>query len=339
VFDWSVGVTSNVSAMPLRHIGLIVHRGRPEAVAAAEQVRSWAKDHDVVAIDMDVWSDDKHGSGRMSASAEARKAGHPELVVTIGGDGTFLRGVRVAAHDDVPVLGVDVGRVGFLTEVAPENITDALDAVYRGETTQDLRLLLSARASRHPQIPAEMRNFLSYGRGPLLPAPAGTDKDGGVLLDVAALNDVVIEKLVRDRQASVDVVFNDTTFASYSADALIVASPTGSTAYSFAAGGPIISPQVSGLIFTPVAPHMIFDRSVVLGAEETVTIRVLGHSGPVVISIDGQPRGVLDADDWISIAVAPKPARIVRLTPSHFYKRVRDKFSLGGAPAAIADRG
>jgi NAD+ kinase len=126
-------------------------------------------------------------------------------------------------------------------------------------------------------------------------------------------------------------------FASYSADALIVSSPTGSTAYSFAAGGPILSPQLDALVFTPVAPHMVFDRSLVLSVHQRIGVRVLARSGQIAVSVDGQLRGVLDPNDWITVYAGPKRARLVRVADSPFLERVRMRFGLADAWAALAD--
>lgn len=354
----------------------MIHHGRPSAVTAADRVRSWASAHRVPVTEVDVWQPDQLATTRRNSVDEAAASGHPDLIVTIGGDGTFLRGARIAAQDDVPVLGVNVGRVGFLTEVEPEEIESALAAFVAGKATLDERLMLTMRASRPLDIPAGLQAMLCYGRGPLLPPPPPrtTPPDGqalpdgqtpanqqtpanhrpppnhpppdghptpngrsGVELDVTAVNDIVFEKLARDRQASLGVYVDGTLFASYSADALIVASPTGSTAYNFAAGGPIVSPRVRALVFTPVAAHMVFNRSLVVGADEEITVRVMEHSGQVVVSVDGQLRGVLDPGDWVGVIPAPRLARLVRLRPSDFYSRLRSRFGLSDAPAAVAD--
>lgn len=322
-------------------IGLVVHSGRPAAVAAAQTVREWAQQHGIRCTEIDVWASGD-GGVRYHASEEAARAGQPDLIVTVGGDGTLLRGVRVAAPIGALVLGVNVGRVGFLTEVSPEDLVTALDAVHAGRYRVDARLTLTMRASRPLEIPAGMEALLRYGRGPALPAPQirpGTAEQvgWGVPLDVLALNDVVVEKLARERQASVAVYVNARLFASYSADALIVASSTGSTAYSFAAGGPILSPQLDALIFTPVAPHMVFDRSLVVAIEQRIGVRVLERSGQVAVSIDGALRGVLDPGDWISVYAGPRRAKLIRLKDTDFLDRVRDRFALADAAAALAD--
>jgi NAD+ kinase len=327
----------------IRRIGLVVHGGRPAAVAVGKRVREWAASRcSAGCVDIDVWSEDPE-QPRRNAMDEAAAAGYPDLVVTVGGDGTLLRGIRIAAPLDIPVLGINCGRVGFLTEVESEEITAALEAVNAGRTQIERRLMLTMRASRPLEIPAGAGALLNSGRGPLLPAPrvregAVESPAWGVPLDVLALNDVVVEKLARDRQASVAVYVSSQLLGHYSADALIVASSTGSTAYSFAAGGPVVSPHVPSLVFTPVAPHMVFDRSLVLDARrERVTIKVLEHSGQAAVSVDGQLRGVLNPGDWVSVYAASHWARLIRLRETDFLQRVTDRFGLADAAAALAD--
>jgi NAD+ kinase len=327
--------------MQLRTLGLVVHGGKPQAGEAAEVVRQWTAQHGIGCAAIDVWGPDAT-DGRLSAAEEAARAGHPELVVTIGGDGTFLRGARIAAAIGAAVLGVDIGRVGFLTVVEARDLTDALDAVLQDRFEIDERLTLTLCASRPLAIPPGIEALLRYGRGPMLPAPpvrerVPNDPDAGVPLDIHALNDVVFEKLARDRQASVAVFVDGRRFAAYSADALIVSTPTGSTAYSFAAGGPVLSPTLAGLVFTPVAPHMVFDRSLVLAREQRIAVQVLERSGQVAVSVDGALRGVLDPGDWVSVHADPTGARLVRLGEVDFLGRVRSKLGLADAAAAVAD--
>lgn len=321
----------------MHRIGLVVHTGRAVARDAAVEARLWCAEHDVLCVDLDVWSDQRrHSRDEVSA------AGPLDLVVTIGGDGTFLRGVRMASVAMCPVMGVNVGRVGFLTDVRPEDIRVALDEALAGTARIEDRLTLTLRASRALTIPPGLETLIRYGRGPSLPPPEVRDSSEavvgwGVALDVTAVNDVVFEKLARERQASIGIYLGARLFATYSADAVVVASPTGSTAYSFAAGGPVLSPYLDAVIFTPVAPHMIFDRSIVISTREIIAIRVLGGSGQVAVSVDGQLRGVLDPGDWVAVHASPTPAQLLRFGDADFYDRLRRRFSLADAPAASAD--
>lgn len=322
--------------MPLKRLGLVVHGGKASAVTTGQRVRAWGERHGVDVVPIDVWGEE---SPRRHARDEVAEAGALDLVVTVGGDGTFLRGVRIAAAADAPVLGVDLGRVGFLTEVAADQVDEALDAVHDNRALVEDRLTLGMRASRALEIPEAMDALLRYGRGQMLPAPMARNNDSdevdwGVSLDVMALNDVVFEKLSRDHMATVGVYVRNRLFAAYSADAFVVATPTGSTAYSFAAGGPLLSPRLDALIFTPVAPHMVFDRSVIAAADEAFTVRVLEASNRIAVSVDGQLRGVLDPGDWITVFAHPWRAQLVRMGPSDFYGRVRNRFGLTDAPAA-----
>ncbi|HZZ51057.1 MAG TPA: NAD(+)/NADH kinase [Pseudonocardia sp.] len=321
--------------MTIECIGVVVHHGKQAALSAAEVVWDWARRSGRNCVELDVWD-----------KPETDLDSIPDLIVTVGGDGTFLRGVRAGAGSAGTcgslVLGIDVGRVGFLTEVTVADIPTALDAVCRGDYQVDERMVLTARASRPLIVPPEVDAVIRYSRGPLYPPrharPAPAESNGsGVLLNFAALNDIVFEKLARDRQASLAVYVMGRRFASYSADALIVSTPTGSTAYNFAAGGPILSPSMDALVFTPVAPHMIFDRSLVLGGDQEVALRVLEQSGPVTVSVDGQLRGVIEAGDWVSVFAGPNRARLVRMKDTDFLARVRERFGLTDAAAALAD--
>ncbi|MFD8456139.1 NAD(+)/NADH kinase [Streptomyces antimycoticus] len=325
--------------MAVNRLGMVVHQARPTAVAAAHTARAWAAAHDISCYELDVW---RGGQPRRSAKEEAAAAGHPDLIVTFGGDGTFLRGARLAAVNGAAALGVNVGRVGFLTEITVDQVEDALDAVHDGRATIEERMLLTLRASRPLEMPEGMEALLRYGRGPSPPPPKvrpgqGPEEVGwGIPLDVIAVNDVVFEKLARDRQAGLGVYVSGQLLASYAADAIIVATPTGSTAYSFAAGGPVVSPHMDAVVFTPVAPHIAFDRTVVAAVDEAVAVRVLPTSGQVAVSLDGQLRGVLDPGDWVAAYRAPNRLRLVRLAPTRFYHRLRDRFRLADSPAVDA---
>lgn len=330
--------------MPVHRIGMVVHEGRTTAVDTARSVHEWAGDRGVSCTQIDVWSKGPRRAGR----AEAHAAGDPDLVVTLGGDGTFLRGARIAVKTGAGVLGVDLGKVGFLTEVPAAEVCAALDAVHCDSAFVEERMTLTMRTSRRLAVPEQMESFLCAGRAPVVaPPPMRQDGEGeqdtdqdeghGIPLDINAVNDIVLEKLTRDRQVSAGVYVAGRLLASYSADAFAVATPTGSTAYSFAAGGPILSPHMDALVFTPIAPHMTFNRSVVAAPDEPVALRVLPNSGPAAVSVDGQIRGLLDPGDWIAVYRAEQRVRLIRMGPTDFYGRLRDRFRLTDAPATAIE--
>jgi NAD+ kinase len=323
--------------MDLRSIAVAVNRGRPEATEAADRLAAWAARRGVRLVEPDVWSAD-----RQDPTTTVRDAGGVDLVVTLGGDGTFLRAVEFAKAADAPMIGVNVGRVGFLTETEPTALIPLLEATITDRAFVDERMTLTVRANRPLGIPPELDALIRTGRGPTLPAPGvrpGSPEEvgWGVQLDVTALNDVTFEKLSRDRQASIGVYVGSRLFMTYSADALVVASPTGSTAYSFAAGGPVLSPRARALVFTPVAAHMAFDRSLVLGQDEVVSVRVLEHSGQVLMTVDGAARAVLDPGDWVGVYAQPWTVRLLGRGRPDFTGRLRERFGLADSLAALAD--
>jgi NAD+ kinase len=224
--------------------------------------------------------------------------------VTVGGDGTFLRGAHVAAERDCPVLGVKVGRLGFLTEVEPEEALDLIRDALSGDASIEERLSATACAE------------------------GGTE-----FVPQWALNEIMVEKRARHRLVRLAVEVDGEYVTTFSADGVVVATPTGSTAYSFSARGPIVSPEVRCLVLTPIAAHMVFDRSFVLGADQQVVLEVVGDE-PGLLSADGRESVELPVGSRARIGAAERPARLVRRAGAPpFLSRVRDKFELPGDPA------
>jgi NAD+ kinase len=277
----------------VRIAGFVVHPARRAATIAAERLAAWFADHGVDAR----WFDD----ARSDDDEEVRRfVDALDLIVSVGGDGTFLRAARVAWRGDVPILGVKVGRVGFLTEVEPEGAEAVLACVLDGTATIEERLAVVAE-----------------------PVAASFAPQWG-------LNEVMVEKRARHRIVRLAVFVDDVYVTTFSADAVIVATPTGSTAYSFSAGGPIVSPTVPCLIVTPVAAHMVFDRSLVLAAAQRVTLEVVGEEAGL-ISADGRESLELAVGARIRIGAASHASRLVRPDGAPpFHELVRDKFGLPG---------
>jgi len=222
-----------------------------------------------------------------------------DLVISLGGDGTMLRSVDAAYEAGVPVLGVNVGQMGYLTEVEPTEFGAALDRLLAGDYEVAERMVL--------EISVESASS-AHGRW-------------------YALNEAVVEKVHTGRLARLEVDINGTFFTTYAADGVIVATPTGSTAYSFSARGPIVSPRHRCVLLTPVSPHMLFDRSLVLAPEETLRFTVCDdHS--VVLTADGRELGELAAGDTVSCRGGDRPARIVTFGPRDFHQILKAKFGL-----------
>ncbi len=278
----------------MKVVGFVVHEGREAAVAAATSLqRSLEGDGEQVV---------QVGDGRGVAALD--------LVVSVGGDGTFLRAAHVAAEAAAPVLGVKVGRLGFLTEVEPDEALSLIRQALAGGAEIEERLAVVAE-----------------------PGGSGTfDGQWG-------LNEIMVEKRARHRLVRLAVEVDGAYVTTFSADGVVVATPTGSTAYSFSARGPIVSPDVPCLVLTPVAAHMVFDRSFVLGAQQRVVLEVVGDE-PGLLSADGRETVELPVGSRALIRAAERPARLVRRPAAQpFLSRVRDKFELPGEPAAGHSRG
>jgi NAD+ kinase len=264
-------------------VGFVVHEGRPAAVDAAEHLRA-----------------DLEAAG-VTCEAPARDGA--ALVVAVGGDGTFLRGAHIAAAIGVPVLGVKVGRLGFLTDVDPGGAAALVMEALAGGAPVEERLAVVAE-------PLEGATFDSQW----------------------AMNEIMVEKRARHRLVRLRVEVDGEYLTTFSADGVIVATPTGSTAYSFSARGPIVAPSVDVLVVTAVAPHMVFDRSFVLGPEQVVTLQVVGEE-PGLLSADGRDAIELPVGAAVRIRRADRAARFVRRPDAApFVARVREKFDLPADP-------
>ena len=280
-------------------IGLVVHSGRHESVTAATETarRLEALGADVVAAADGGTS----GFADIAVVDQESFAAGLDLAVSLGGDGTFLRAAHLCRDAGVPVLGVNLGRLGFLAEIERDELHAALASVSRGEYEVQDRPTLEVRVI----------------------AP-----DGVRLADGWALNEVSVEKTARQRLLLMDVHVGDSLFAKVPADALVVATPTGSTAYAFSAGGPILSPSVRATLVTPVAPHSLFDRTLVVASDEVVRVQILDDQEPAVVSADGRPPTTVPAGGTIEVVGDGHPVRVARVGPRDFYSVVRTKFGL-----------
>lgn len=218
------------------------------------------------------------------------------LVVAIGGDGTVLRAARRAVADGVDIVGINLGELGYLAEVEPSGWEHALGAYFDGTHQIEERMVVSSAVA------------------------------GGAAL-APGLNEVVIEKQALGRTVRLGVSIDGTHFTSYVADGLILATPTGSTAYSLSARGPIVAPSHRAIVLTPVSPHTLFDRSLVLEPSSVVSVTVLGDRD-AAISIDGQEQCRLPVGGTVTVTAAPEPVRFVTFGGRNFHQILKAKFGL-----------
>jgi len=223
--------------------------------------------------------------------------GRADLLIVLGGDGTILRVARQFIGTGLPLLGVNLGQMGFLAEVEPPMLEGALQLLLESKYKVRHRLMLSARVLR------EDRQVAEY----------------------IALNDIVVAKGPASRIIYVETYVNDKHLESYPCDGLIVATPTGSTGYSLSAGGPIVNPALDVMIITPICPHLLHHRSVVVSSNERVSLRMLTRQAEVVLTVDGQVTLSLQDNDLVQVTRAPLTTPLVQLQGTDFYTLLHRK--------------
>lgn len=251
-----------------------------------------------------VWSHDAAAlmsSGPRAVADRAELPRQVDLVLVLGGDGTLLAMAKAIAESgrDIPILAVNFGSLGFLTEITRPELHQSLDAVIAGRATHDFRMLLQAHAT----------------------------SGGRVIATHVALNDVVFSRTALSRMIELSVSVGDQFVTTVKADGLIVATPTGSTAYNLAAGGPIVHPSMDALVLTPIAPHTLSNRPIVIAADRDVRVRSDSNNAgdEVYVTIDGQTGFGLKQGDEIAISKAERRLRLVRATTRSYFEVLRQK--------------
>jgi len=265
-------------ALTVAVVAFVPHPNRQAATDLAHQAVSWlaTQGHEAVIVGVD----------EVLPSVD--------LVVSLGGDGTMLHSVALVGEAATPVLGVNVGHLGYLTDVEPADLTKALDGFLRGEFRLEHRLALDVT------IGATVHR---------------------------ALNEVVLEKASSGHTVRLALAIDGEALVTYAADGLIVATPTGSTAYNLSARGPICSPTHRGLIVTPVSAHMLFDRSLVLDADQRVDVEVLGPTSALLV-VDGRRIGQVEPGVRVAVVASGVDAALVRFGKHDFHRVLRAKFGL-----------
>ncbi|HEX9066706.1 MAG TPA: NAD(+)/NADH kinase [Streptosporangiaceae bacterium] len=280
---------------------MVLHPARDSA-EAVEAILSWARRNQVQVLGV------AEEISRLDCAAiavpPAELASRSDLLVSLGGDGTMLRAMRLCDRQRAPVLGVNLGKLGFLAEVDVPQLPAALSAIDGHRFTVEPRLAVDA-----------------------------------VLGDevVTAFNDVAVVRFPGQPSAVVAVRAAGHRFVTYSADAVVVATPTGSTAYSFSAGGPIVSPAVEALLVTPAAPHSAYNRGLVVSVHDSLVLEVLEPSGRLAVEVDGRVAAHVQPGDRIELRPRPGAAHVVRLGQANFYERARRKLRLTDSAEVSGD--
>ena len=253
-----------------------------------------------LAEEMAAWIEQRGLQAQTCTVRDASTALHlreSDLLVTLGGDGSILRAARTAAPHGAPILGVNLGRVGFLTEAEPETWRDVLSRALVDDYWIEERMMLRVAAYR----------------------------SGETLGQAEALNDVVVGRGAQARVVHLHAEVDGGHLATYVADGLIVATPTGSTAYALAAGGPVLPPQLRNILLVPVAPHLSMERPIVLS--EGVTVRITVTAGrPAVLTVDGEIQAELESEDEVIVEASPHVARFARVQEkTYFYKTLVER--------------
>jgi len=273
----------------------LVHPGRPDALALTLETAEWIAAEGHMARVLEFTAPDRVSEAGRELDIDDVDLRGAAVVVSMGGDGTFLRAVRLAWAEDIPVLGVNFGRVGYLPDLVPEDVRVALTRVFEGRTVIESRCALEVAIGAADADRSSAHETFSH----------------------LALNEVVLEKIIFGHTVCLATSIDGEEMLTYSADGLLIATPTGSTAYNLSAGGPILSPVLRAMVVTPVAPHLTLDRSLVLTDEQRFTVEIAADRAAVLV-IDGEEIGRLEPGSTVSCQVATRPVRVVRNDPRGF---------------------
>jgi NAD+ kinase len=280
-------------------VGVVLHPGR-DCNSAMFELLAWASSRKVTVLAVE--DEASRVPGRVEGVAPADLARRSDLMVSLGGDGTMLRAMRMSCGPKPPVLGVNVGKLGFLAEIDPPEMAAALCAIDEHRFTVEPRSAVKAEFTGQETV---------------------------------AFNDVDLARIPgHGSSILVELIVESHPFVRYAADAVIVATPTGSTAYNFSAGGPLVSPMAEGLLVNPVAPHSAFNRALFLSSSEKVLLTVLEGSGEPALEADGILVGRLKPGDTVEVGTVPAAANVVRLGRTTFYQRAQRKLRLTGSAEA-----
>jgi NAD+ kinase len=292
-------------------VAFVVHPGRPQAAELAERASKWlsSRGHTIETIVSDV--DHTHEEAERAVVGPPRdvpdglQGAHIDLAVSLGGDGTMLRTVAATVARGVPVLGVNLGHLGYLTEVDPDALETALERFISGDYRIEERMTLQVRLEP----------------GASNPAPEGAQ------LSYTVVNEAVVEKTVPGHTIRISAAVAGKPLVTYAADGILVATPTGSTAYNLSLRGPILSPHLTAVVVTPISPHMLFDRALVLAPDERLRLELAVPRRAQVV-LDGRSVTTMEPGDALECRAGDAPARLVSFGGRDFHTILRARFHL-----------
>lgn len=284
----------------MNSIGIIINNEKKKAVAITEQIAGWLQKHGKKVMITRIGSETvNHGFVTCSEEKLAREA---ECIIVLGGDGTLLSCARTIAANGIPMFGVNLGQLGFLTEIELHDLEPALEKLISGQFQIEERMMIQATVRR----------------------------GGREISSFHALNDAVITKGAFARLIRLKTFVNDEFFDIFPADGLIISTPTGSTAYSLSAGGPLVVPDLRLMLVTPICPHTLYSRPLVIDQDSIVKVEVEKTQAEVMLTIDGQSGIQLQPYDEVVIKKAPFNAKFMKLNQRGFYEILRRKLKEGG---------
>jgi NAD+ kinase len=292
------------STTPAKRVALIGRRKLPEALATLSAAAEWLAANGATPV-IEIESARAAGlETRWTTAARDTLTQGVDVVLAFGGDGTLLEAAGVVAHSgsQAPLVGVNLGRLGFLTEIDRSELTATLEDLVHGRGRIETRLMLEGRI----------------------------ESTTGSLVERLALNDIVVTRSALSRMTEMDITVDGQFVSDVKADGLIVASATGSTAYNLSAGGPIVHPSLDAIVLTPIAPHTLTHRPLVLPASVAITLRpAIDAQAEVIVTFDGQHGFRLSPGDLVQVRRASRPLRLIRTSSRTYFEMLRQKLKWG----------
>ncbi len=277
----------------VKTIGLVINSYKEQIIQIGRQLVALLQQQQVSVIAIGKEAE----ALQLTPSVEEDFCQQAQIVLVIGGDGTMLRAARTVYGREIPLLGINQGYLGFLTEVEVENLSESLQQLLRGNYTIERRMMLSARVYR----------------------------DDVCIADVNALNDMVVTKGALSRIIKMELYMGEQLVDRYHGDGLIFSSPTGSTGYSLSAGGPIVHPEMDVCIVAPICPHSLIARPIIFSPQHGLTVRLDSNNAPAMLTVDGQNGVELEKGDRIEIGKAEHDTRLIVLENRNFFAVLREK--------------